>query len=264
MIQYFYTDGNQKFGPFSLEDLTKENLDRDTKVWFYGLDSWIEISKIDELKFIINHLPPEIKHSEPFLDNLKKIKPEPQASFKMSFNKKKWLVGFGCIIIVFVIYHFLKEDKEHKLYNQIAESSYDSETDFQPYIDKFYRDAEVFGLFPQKPKTTIVKFAKLDQLKNTTHFHGVSFGFEDDEKIEIYINPSTWKKFNKPMRYYLIYHELAHDILNADDLNHEILNEGKLMYPAISSFESITMDDFIESSHRFFEEISGNNLMEGF
>ena len=43
-----------------------------------------------------------------------------------------------------------------------------------------------------------------------------------------------------------MYHELVHDILNLDDLDAKTWNEGKLMYPEISSYENKTMDDFIE------------------
>ena len=78
----------------------------------------------------------------------------------------------------------------------------------------------------------------------------------DDDKIEIYINPSTWDNFNKPMRYYLIYHELSHDVLNVEDMEDLPMNEGKLMFPAIATYESKTMDDFIESSHTLFEEVA--------
>ena len=53
-----------------------------------------------------------------------------------------------------------------------------------------------------------------------------------------------------------MYHELAHDVLNLDDLEPESRNEGKLMYPYISSYEKKTMDDFIESTHALFEEQS--------
>ena len=71
-----------------------------------------------------------------------------------------------------------------------------------------------------------------------------------------YINPSSWQQFSKPMRYFLMYHELAHDVLNLDDLDNIAINEGKLMYPEISSYEKKNMDDFIESFHTLFEEHS--------
>ena len=106
----------------------------------------------------------------------------------------------------------------------------------------------------KKPKLTTIKFSKLDQIENTTHIHALSYGANDDDIIEVYINPSTWIKFDKPMRYILMYHELSHDILNLDDLEATPWNEGKLMYPAISSYENKNMDDFIESAHALFEE----------
>ncbi len=58
----------------------------------------------------------------------------------------------------------------------------------------------------------------------------------------------------QPMRYLIIYHELVHDVLNLYDLDNKPINEGKLMYPEISSYVKKNMDDFIESSHVLFEE----------
>ena len=150
----------------------------------------------------------------------------------------------------------IQNQSEIRRYNEIVTNSYDSDEDFEMYVQKFYRDIGVYGIYPRKPKVQIIKFSKLEQLENLTHYHGLSCGFNDDEKIEIYINPSTWQKFNKPMRYFLMYHELAHDVLNLDDLDGKSWNEGRLMYPSISSYEKVTMDDFIESSHKLFEEIS--------
>ena len=49
------------------------------------------------------------------------------------------------------------------------------------------------------------------------------------------------------MRYVLMYHELAHDVLNLRDLDLTGANEEKLlMFPGASSlFASFTMDEFI-------------------
>jgi hypothetical protein len=43
-------------------------------------------------------------------------------------------------------------------YNEIVENSYDSNEDFDIYVEKFYRDLEFYGIFPKKPKATIIKF----------------------------------------------------------------------------------------------------------
>lgn len=147
-------------------------------------------------------------------------------------------------------------DQGQRLYDEIRASAYDADEDFSFYVDKFYRDIELYGIYPVRPDTVIIKFADLDKMKATTHIHGISYGSNDDSRIEIYVNPSTWKDFKKPMRYFLMYHELCHDVLNLDDLEAVPANEGKLMYPAISSFEMKNMDDFIEASHALFEEVA--------
>jgi hypothetical protein len=264
MKKYFYTNGIDKIGPFSFEELKDQNLLRDTKVWFYGLDSWKPLNEIEELNSLTNSIPPPLKTSE-----TKEIDYSPKKEnvivdntiIKKKTKNKKALKVLLIVVVVlamitFLGYIFIKNQADNKLYTSIASSAYDANVDFNFYVEKFYRDIGNYGIFPKKPKTQIIKFAKLDQLDDATHIHGLSYGMNDDDKIEIYINPSTWESFNKPMRYFLMYHELSHDVLNVDDLEDLQSNEGKLMYPEIYTYESKTMDDFIESSHSLFEEIS--------
>lgn len=309
MRKYFYTDGNEKFGPFELEELKKKDLSIDTKIWFYGLEKWTPISEIEDLQAIIDEIPPAIpkiqvdtkhkydieqqvnpkeisdlkeRHSTDysseyvnFENTLKQGKKSEmdnsanpishKADFRFHLKSKKGMIVLiiGLIIILTVIARFksnetiidspLADFDEPINYDEIAANSFNTDEDFNLYVEKFYRDIRVYGLSPAKPSTTIIKFAHFDQMKNTTHIHGVSFGMNDDSRIEIYINPTTWKEFKKPMKYFLIYHELSHDVLNVDDLDDIPSNEGKLMYPALTTFENKTMDDFIEASHALFE-----------
>ena len=121
------------------------------------------------------------------------------------------------------------------------------------YLDKFYRDIEFFGINKRKPRSVIMKLAPMQYFENTKDYHGVSYGYKDDNIIEIYINEDSWKKFSRPQKYLIMYHELAHDILNIDDLPDKEENYGKLMCPVFSNLDKITMDDFIEMSHKLFE-----------
>ena len=262
MRKYFYTNEKEKFGPFTLNELKEQNLSRNTKVWFYGLDGWKPLNAIEELNSLINSIPPPLKTV---------VKEETENSIaeiiiiKKKSKNRKILNGVLIVLALLVIITFLsyisfKNQTDNKLYLSISSSAYETDLDFNFYVEKFYRDVENYGIFPKKPKTQIIKFAKLDQLDNATHIHGLSYGKDDDDKIEIYINQTTWDKFNKPMRYFLMYHELSHDVLNVDDLEDLPSNEGKLMYPAIYTYESKTMDDFIESSHALFEEIAEKQI----
>jgi hypothetical protein len=268
MRKYFYTNGVDKTGPFSLEDLRRQSLTRETKVWYYGLDDWKKISEIEELKSLVQSMPPSLPFTD--LNGIRDQNSSPtsiaQRNIEISATKtiKKIIIGsliFCVSAFIFGAYlTLIPNQEEKKLYDTIAESAFETDVDFDFYIDKFYRDIAVYGIYPKKPKKIIIKFGGLDQIKNATHIHGLSYGLGNDDLIEIYINPSTWEKFNKPMRYWLIYHELSHDVLNVDDLEDLSKNRGKLMYPSISSYESIKMDDFIESSHALFEEVSGNKI----
>tara|TARA_B110000037_G_scaffold216182_1_gene274774 strand:- start:695 stop:1468 length:774 start_codon:yes stop_codon:yes gene_type:complete len=255
MDKYFYSDGIEKFGPYSKEELRSQNISRTTKVWCFGMDKWMELSEVPELSNIVNSIPPELQIRNYATEASHKTETTPvkESNNYSSFTKYLTLVIVVIIISIFT-YTVFRNQSEVTQYNEIVSNSYDSDEDFDMYVQKFYRDLEFFGIYPKKPALQIIKFAKLDQLDNTTHIHGLSYGSGDDDKIEIYINPSTWKSFNKPMRYFLMYHELAHDVLNLDDLDAKPSNEGKLMYPAISSYESVSMDDFIEISHALFDE----------
>lgn len=265
MKKYFYTDGVEKFGPFSFDELKQLNLTRETKIWYYGLEKWTLLSEIEELQHVTETIPPKLKSNE-LRNTTQEVKatvnpPSIKKNEKTKPKNKKGLkrIATGSVIIVFtivIIYIIGNNKKENRLYQNISSSAFEANVDFDFYVKKFYRDIEVYGIFPKKPKETIIKFAKLNQLDDATHIHGISYGMNDDDRIEIYINPSTWERFNKPMSYYLMYHELSHDVLNVDDLDTLSINEGKLMFPAIASYENITMDDFIESSHELFEEIA--------
>jgi hypothetical protein len=297
---YFYTDDIDKFGPFSLEELAEQKLTRQTKVWFFGLNKWTSISEIEELKSIVNSIPPELPRTEenihvnkivppklpgaqerdpdtnvnpPELPDIKENNQKEMNEKDISKNKvssqkrakrKKLIIRSiiivcvsSCALIIWLITH--KNNKEFVLYKSIAVTAFDADIDFDFYVDKFYRDLGVYGIFPKRPTVQIIKFASFDYIDDATHFHGISYGIDDDDRIEIYINKSSWDEFNKQKRYYLMYHELSHDVLNLDDLEASPSNEGKLMYPAIISYESITMDDFIEAFHSLFEELSSKH-----
>ena len=261
MRKYFHTNGIEKFGPFSFDDLKEQKLTRETKIWYYGLNKWTALSEIEELKSFFNSIPPpinttkEIEINEKF-DEVPLILESKRNTTK--HNYKRWIISISALLFLILIICFMWNNRsDRQLYDELSASAYDIEgVDFNFYVEKFYRDIGNYGIFPKQPKTQIIKFASFEHIDNATHIHGISFGYNDDDKIEIYINPNTWKKFNKPMRYFLMYHELAHDILNLEDLKNMPKNEGKLMYPALESYNEKTMDDFIESIHVLFEEIA--------
>jgi hypothetical protein len=64
MKKYFYSDGKEKQGPFSFEELKNENITRETLIWFEGLEDWIPAKNIKELEEILQLIPPPIPTKE--------------------------------------------------------------------------------------------------------------------------------------------------------------------------------------------------------
>lgn len=60
MKKYFYSNGQEKEGPVTLEELKQKNIQEKTMIWHEGLDDWKEAENIDELKEIFELIPPPI------------------------------------------------------------------------------------------------------------------------------------------------------------------------------------------------------------
>lgn len=60
MKKYFYSDGKEKHGPLSLDELQQEGISNGTLIWFEGLDDWTPAGDLDEMKPILELQPPPI------------------------------------------------------------------------------------------------------------------------------------------------------------------------------------------------------------
>jgi len=49
MKQYYYANGDQQLGPFSIQELQSKNLRKDTYVWYEGLSDWTRAGDLPEL-----------------------------------------------------------------------------------------------------------------------------------------------------------------------------------------------------------------------
>lgn len=65
MTEYFYTDGKEKFGPFSLEELKAKNISKETMVWFENIKEWTPAGNVDELSSIFSATPPPVSATPP-------------------------------------------------------------------------------------------------------------------------------------------------------------------------------------------------------
>ena len=68
MKKYFYTNGTENFGPFTLEELKQEHISRGTPVWFQELGEWKEAGSVPEISEIFKLAPPVIPKPTPNID----------------------------------------------------------------------------------------------------------------------------------------------------------------------------------------------------
>lgn len=67
MTQYYFHDGQKEQGPFDIEQLKSKTLQKDTPIWYEGLESWTTVGEVDELKqlFASKPTPPPLIKSDP-------------------------------------------------------------------------------------------------------------------------------------------------------------------------------------------------------
>lgn len=54
MQKYYYNDGVDRFGPFTIEELQAKNISPATPVWYDGLPNWTPAGELEELKSIFS------------------------------------------------------------------------------------------------------------------------------------------------------------------------------------------------------------------
>ncbi|MEL7119764.1 MAG: CD225/dispanin family protein [Bacteroidota bacterium] len=65
MRQYYYSDGQERFGPFSLEELRTKYLTASTLVWHEELDDWKRADQLEELKSLFEVPLDEVSDEHP-------------------------------------------------------------------------------------------------------------------------------------------------------------------------------------------------------
>lgn len=63
MTQYYFSDGLEKHGPFSLEELRAKKLNRKTLVWHHPREKWIPAGQYPELQDYLSEDPPPFERT---------------------------------------------------------------------------------------------------------------------------------------------------------------------------------------------------------
>lgn len=64
MKKYFYSDGTNNFGPFTIKELKEKGITRETMIWYQELGEWKKASTIQELNDLFALIPPPIQQQQ--------------------------------------------------------------------------------------------------------------------------------------------------------------------------------------------------------
>jgi hypothetical protein len=115
MKKYFYTDGSNIFGPFTLEELKGKEITKDTKIWFQELEDWRSANQIPLLTDMFIYDPPPIigieensVDSEIFLKPQEAVLPQPKKRHWFASLLKDFIASLIIIVGVFSGVSFIK------------------------------------------------------------------------------------------------------------------------------------------------------------
>jgi len=115
--------------------------------------------------------------------------------------------------------------------------------DLEAMIKVFLGDCEENNIKLLKDYKITSTFETLDKGKVA-----LSYGIFNDKEIIIKVSPQEWSKASNPKRWYILYHELGHDVLN---LKHG--QGGKMMFNFTE--EDYTWDDFFKDKFYMLNSI---------
>ena len=58
MVHYYFTDGKERFGPFTIDQLKEKNISESTLVWKDGLPDWVPARNLSDLEALFVKSPP--------------------------------------------------------------------------------------------------------------------------------------------------------------------------------------------------------------
>jgi hypothetical protein len=143
-----------------------------------------------------------------------------------------------------MVKYFLKD-----LDYYITEKYGEAELNNTSNINKFDREKIMQLLDKMKKMKINVSFEEMN-----TEILAVSLGINDDNNIIIKANPIKWRKSSNQEKWYIIYHELGHDILNF------IHGQGdKMMFNFIE--KNYTWKEFFYDRKKMFDVYINENLI---
>ncbi len=124
MKKYYYSDGQNQYGPFTIEELKEKNITKDTLIWYEGLDQWKKAELFPELQNVYIKIPqpiPQPTYNQP--PNIPNYNNSYSSNNNLNkpYPPKNWLIESILVTIFcclpFGIAGIINANKVNNLYN---------------------------------------------------------------------------------------------------------------------------------------------------
>jgi uncharacterized protein DUF4339 len=130
-MKYYYLNGSEKRGPFSLDELKKQDIDDNTFIWYDSLSEWKKLKELDNLKKKLLFPPPipnEVQNTNKENDDNKIL----SNSNTLKPTKKQLAFYIIWVVVLVVLFLLTKTDND-----SIQRHHADVEK-FWPFTVEFY------------------------------------------------------------------------------------------------------------------------------
>lgn len=234
-MKYYISDGKQKFGPLSIEDLENYSIDENTLIWYKGLEKWKYAKNVPEILQLIKGKKQETQSDVP---------PRPVEKPKNKVNTLKYFVVILTIIFIAVIgFEILnKSDSKNNNIKDASEVSIEqlNKSDIINLLKDYYRvdkdrNLNKYQSYYSCPienyfNNKYVSHKELDKMvknswsltsfaKNTPDYDNLNFNYKDS----IYV-------INYPLTYEYILKRNGEKNINTYDATIKLNDNGKIFY----------------------------------
>lgn len=159
MRKYYINNGQENLGPFNLNELRLKRIDRETMVWFFGLESWAKAKSVPELKELFSYSSRLKIGKPPLLEN--QYDSEEEKNKEIYFETRKSLVFIGIVLAIglcIVFYAFLNI---HRISKNEAEREIELQKDKEGLIEAYSKNN-----YNDQKKTVIIEEEKSEAEKH--------------------------------------------------------------------------------------------------
>jgi hypothetical protein len=123
--EFYYLDGKEQKGPYSIDQFKDLNLKSDTLIWEESFDNWKPLKEVEELKSLLKKVPPPPPIIDTNVSSKKESDPEKEKVILGDSNVKLWttlkIFFFSIVTVGFAAFvgYSLHNSKKTELKNQI-------------------------------------------------------------------------------------------------------------------------------------------------